>query len=140
MRQDRGRYFTFTGRQFHGDRIEDRQIELEALYRRIFPDRDNQRINTGGMDGGGFSGSDAELLNKARNANRTGELFARLYDRGDWRGFKSQSEADMRLCGMLAFWTGRDEERMERLFRGSALARTMDRKSNPDGYLDGTIA
>jgi len=64
---------------------------------------------------------DRDLLDRARN----GAKFEALYDQGDWQaeGFDSPSEADLSLCSMLAFWTGRDTARMDRLFRASALMR-----------------
>lgn len=50
-----------------------------------------------------------------------------------------QSEADQSLANMLAFWTGKDCDRMERLMRASALARDKwDSPSHRD-YLRNTI-
>ena len=66
---------------------------------------------------------DQELLDRAR-AVRNGTEFSRLYDAGDWEGrYPSQSEADLALSCMLAFWTGRDAGRIDRLFRSSGLVR-----------------
>jgi len=65
--------------------------------------------------------SDEALLSKARHA-KNGEKFDRLW-RGDTSGYDSQSEADMALCALLAFWTGSDVQRMDRLFRDSGLMR-----------------
>ena len=43
---------------------------------------------------------------------------------GDWEGsYASHSEADLALCCKLAFWTGKDESRMDSLFRVSGLMR-----------------
>lgn len=42
----------------------------------------------------------------------------------------------MALCGMLAYWTGRDPERMDRIFRSSALMRE---KWNREDYSKNTI-
>ena len=39
------------------------------------------------------------------------------------RDYNSQSEADLALTGKLAFWTGCDTERMDKLFRRSKLFR-----------------
>ncbi|MEF8824842.1 MAG: hypothetical protein V5A27_00620, partial [Halapricum sp.] len=64
---------------------------------------------------------DEQLLSKARNA-KNGEKFARLW-RGNTSGYESQSEADMALCSLLAFWTGGDHDRIDRLFRESGLMR-----------------
>src|SRR5262249_4774716 len=51
--------------------------------------------------------------------------FSRLFDRGDWAGcgYGSPSEADLALASLLAFWTGGDAARVDRLFRASALSR-----------------
>ena len=43
--------------------------------------------------------------------------------RGDISGYTSHSEADMALCNMLAFWTNRDADQMDRIFRSSGLMR-----------------
>lgn len=65
--------------------------------------------------------TDSELIDRAKNA-KNGAKFARLYA-GDISGYTSQSEADMALCNHLAYWTGCDAERMDRMFRGSGLFR-----------------
>lgn len=66
--------------------------------------------------------SDEELLTWARHA-MNGKKFSALYDDGALTGRQSPSEADCALLVMLAYWTGDDAARMERLFDGSALAR-----------------
>lgn len=65
--------------------------------------------------------SDEALLERARSATN-GDKFRRLWS-GDCAGYASQSEADGALCLMLAYWTQRDADRMDRLFRRSGLAR-----------------
>ncbi|MDO5118329.1 MAG: hypothetical protein Q4D34_07570, partial [Eggerthellaceae bacterium] len=74
-----------------------------------------------------------EVLEKARTADDK-SLFADLYD-GNWEGrYGSQSEADMALCMKLAFWTGKDAEQMDRLFRQSKLFREKwDERHRSDG-------
>ncbi len=64
--------------------------------------------------------SDDEVLAKARNA-ANGAKFAALFDKGDTDGYESPSNADMGLMNILAFYTRRDREQMERLFGMSAL-------------------
>jgi len=74
--------------------------------------------------------SDKELLAKAmQNQHRSrrpdgseGATFAELWE-GDISRYSSASEADQALCNWLAFWTGRDPERIDRLFRQSGLMR-----------------
>lgn len=65
---------------------------------------------------------DQEIIDKARNC-KSGYVFNMLYQ-GNWQGvYNSQSEADLALCNQLAFWTQRDEEQMDRIFRSSGLMR-----------------
>jgi hypothetical protein len=52
-----------------------------------------------------------------------GAKFSALYDRGDASGYASESEADLALCVILAFWTQKDAGRIDRLFRQSRLMR-----------------
>ena len=66
--------------------------------------------------------NDQEIIDKATNC-RTGGAFSELYH-GNWQGFyNSQSDADIALCNHLAFWTQRNEEQIDRIFRSSGLMR-----------------
>jgi putative DNA primase/helicase len=51
---------------------------------------------------------------------KDGAKFRALWN-GDTSGYPSQSEADLALCRLLAFWCGNDPARIERLFSQSAL-------------------
>jgi hypothetical protein len=62
-----------------------------------------------------------QLLTRAFNAQNGAKLQA-LYG-GDVDGYPSDSEADLALADLLAFWTGPDPEQIERLMRGSGRAR-----------------
>jgi putative DNA primase/helicase len=124
------RYFTVTGRRLEGARAEVNACDetVAALYRDIFAERIAKRntaahASTNG-NRNGASLDDAQLLDRARKA-KNGEYFIALYDAGNWQGqgFPSQSEADLSLNSLLAFYTGRDAVRMDALFRGSALYR-----------------
>ncbi len=65
---------------------------------------------------------DTKLIKLAK-ASKNGLLFDMLYS-GFWDGmYSSQSEADLALCNMLAFWAGCNAAVMDRLFRGSGLIR-----------------
>ena len=76
---------------------------------------------------------DAELIRLAQRA-KNGAAFSRLWS-GDWSGYPSHSEADMALCNSLAFWTNRDPEQMDRLFRQSGLMRDKwDRRQSGSSY------
>lgn len=65
---------------------------------------------------------DNEVIDFARSA-KSGLFFEALYS-GNWQGeYGSQSEADLALCNILAFWTQRNYQQMDRIFRSSGLYR-----------------
>jgi hypothetical protein len=129
-----GRYFTLCGCPVPGCRttVEDRQVQLEALCRRLFRQEQGGRAQTGGA----VPADDEALLQKARAAANGGK-FRRLYDDGDTAGYDSASEADCALCCLLAFWAGNDPARIDTLFRGSALCR--NKWTEREDYRDRTI-
>ena len=54
--------------------------------------------------------------------------------------YKSQSEADIALCNYLAFWTNKDPEKMDAIFRQSKLMRDKwDKKDGATTYGQRTI-
>jgi putative DNA primase/helicase len=65
--------------------------------------------------------SDASVIEKA-GISATGSKFKSLWE-GDISVYPSQSEADLALCSILAFWCGRDIKQMDRLFQQSGLMR-----------------
>ena len=69
--------------------------------------------------------------NEASNSEKFKKLFA-----GEWEDlYGSQSDADMALLSILAFWCGCDEEQMDRIFRTSGLMRPKwDRKQAGSTY------
>lgn len=121
---DRRRYFTVTGRHLAGTptTIEERQRELETVHAEIFRSpapRPAARPPVAIRP----PAEDAELLARARSA-KNGRKFMGLYYCGDLSAYGGDdSVADLALCGLLAFWCGSDAERIDRLFRQSALMR-----------------
>jgi primase-polymerase (primpol)-like protein len=131
---DRARFFTVTGLHVEGTpaTIEDQSEALAAVHRKhVADDADEVEKSLSSGDSGALS--DSKLLDHARNA-KNGEKFNRLWQ-GNTTGYASQSEADMALCCLLAFWTGGDTTRMDRLFRGSGLMRS---KWTEQHYADGS--
>lgn len=114
------RYFTVSGRHLPGSarEIVRRNGELKKVRDWIWPVACAPVVKTD------LPGDDDSLLEKIR-ASAKAVAFERLWT-GDWQaaGYGSQSEADLALCATLAFWTGRDVARMDRLFRESALFRS----------------
>ena len=143
---DSGRFFTVTGDRVDGTPATVEQVNdgIDAVHARYV--RDDHDVDTDSDDAGatadggaveagspgskgggktpdpGSSGlTDAEIVEKAKNAEN-GDRFADLWN-GRATGYDSHSEADLALCGLLAFWTGGDRQQMDRLFRDSGLYR-----------------
>jgi hypothetical protein len=134
---DSGRFFTVTGWHIPGTpkTVEERSKEAAEIHREIFgeekPAQPPQPAQPNNLE-------DEELLEKAFNASKGGRLKA-LYS-GDFTGYPSQSEADLALCSDLAFWTGKEAARVDRLFRNSGLYREKwDRKTGAQTYGQLTI-
>jgi putative DNA primase/helicase len=82
---------------------------------------------------GGSSMNAQEVIDRA-SRSRQGQKFAALYA-GDTTGYNSNSEADMALCNMLAFWCQGDLQLMDEIFRSSGLMREKwDRKQSGTTY------
>lgn len=126
----KGRYFTVTGLHVEGTPVElnERSEALAAWYSEALGEGeeahdppDAKTVEASVATPGAEALSDEDLLAKAQAA-RNGAAFARLWS-GDTSGHTSASEADEALCCHLAFWTGNDPARIDRLFRQSGLMR-----------------
>jgi len=122
---DRARFFTVTGRHLAGTppTVEGRHAALAALHARLFARPAPARPRGTPVDPGrdAVDPDDARLLARAKGA-RNGARFEDLWA-GEATAYGSASEADAALCAMLAFWTGPDPARIDRLFRRSARYR-----------------
>jgi len=104
-----GRFFTVTGEKIpdYPPDVCERTGELKRLWEEHISN-DKDKI-----------GSLLERIQQSRD-----EKFIRLFN-GNWReDYPSQSEADLALCNKLAFWTSRDAQTMDHLFRKSGLMRS----------------
>ena len=84
--------------------------------------------------------TDEQVINHASNTNNedSNEKFKDLMA-GRWEDrYDSQSDADMALVSMLAFWCGGVEEQIDRIFRSSGLMRDKWDRITGDGTY-GTI-
>ncbi len=134
---DSARYFTMTGDHLEDTpgTIEPRQAELDGLHEKIFGKHQKGEPKQGpgkskrADAGGTVELSDDELIDKMLNATN-GPKFKDLWE-NDWESgwlghrykYPSQSEADLALAKILAFWTRKSPGRMDRLFRKSKLMR-----------------
>ncbi|MXR43121.1 hypothetical protein GRX01_17470 [Halobaculum sp. WSA2] len=145
---DTARFFTVTGDHVERTptRVARRQDAVTAIHREYVQDTERDTASESEQRGGADPRSpttdaadvdvdleDEDLLEKARNASNS-EKFERLWN-GNTVGYDSQSEADMALCCLLAFWTGGDQTQMEQLFRQSGLIRE---KWDEVHYADGS--
>lgn len=119
---ENGRYLTVTGQHLEGTplTVEPRELEIRRVHREVWPDQGKPKPTDHPVPQP-TNLADSELLAKASDAVN-GAKFSALWS-GSTAGYPSQSEADMALCAMLAFWTGGDAGRMDALFRASGLFR-----------------
>lgn len=128
--------------------------ELDSLIATTFPPRSTAGTEHGPGPCPGWSGpaDDADLLRRAMQAKSARSVFGRGASFADlWHadtavlakayptsgeGAYDASSADAALAQHLAFWTGKDAERIERLMRQSKLVR--GKWDRPD-YIPDTI-
>jgi primase-polymerase (primpol)-like protein len=133
-----GRYLTLTTARLPGTprRIEARQAELEAWLAELFPVADRVPAAAPVPPAGPVPLEDDVLLD-TMFASRSGARIRRLWD-GDLSAHgDDHSRADAALLTHLAWWTDRDEPRMDLLFRRSRLNRD---KWDRQDYRDRTMA
>jgi hypothetical protein len=136
---DKGRFFCVTGDRLPDTptTVNERQAQLDEVRAEMFPPAPEPQKRAVPVTIN--SADDHELLELAGRA-KNGWDFDALY-RGSWERYDSQSEADLALCNMLAFWTGPDPDRIDRLFRGSGLWREKwDEARGDSTYGEQTIA
>jgi primase/DNA polymerase family protein len=134
---DSARFFCMTGHHLSGTpaTVEECSRQLATLYRRLFFESASTNQTTNGTP----CHDDDALIAEARGA-RNGAMFEALWA-GDTSAYgDDQSAADLALCNLLAFWTGCDAARMDRLFRQSGLYRTKwDERRGAQTYGERTI-
>lgn len=144
------RFFTITGNHLEGTptAVQSRQKVLAVFYNELFPQEQPAPAPRSAPQpaSDAIPQDDQALLHKMFNA-RNGAAIHALW-LGDKRGYvgpdgqPDESAADLALCNHLAFWTGCDVGRMDRLFRQSGLMRPKwDRRARQgETYGQGTIA
>lgn len=131
-----GRFFTVTGNVLGEPKdIQERTTQAAIVHAKYLKREEQKPINQQPTD---LDLSDSELINKAMSA-KNGHIFRALWN-GDISGYPSQSEADLALCNLLAYWTNGNAYRMDALFRQSALYRPKwDERHGADTYGKMTI-
>lgn len=150
-----GRFVALTGDQASGDINFDATALLPSLVAAYFPPDPSQTLEQGWTEGPSDDwrgpSDDEELLRRALRSQSTASAFGNKASFADlWNGNLDAlakcypdpvrpydaSSADAALAQHLAFWTGRDCVRMDRLMRQSALMRE---KWEREDYLPRTI-
>ena len=120
--------------------IEERTEALRRIIERELPAKAPPRNTAPRATVDAEITQDDETLLKIAFGSKNGASIERLFhgDVSDYAG--DQSAADLALCAHLAFYTGRDSGRMDRLFRRSGLYRPKwDERHATDGSTYGTL-
>ena len=154
---DDKRYFAMTGNVINDKPIEFRENEIKTLWEKYLKTEVPVRTRTqffedGSVRFGNFYDrdmlessfqtmiSDNDLIERIKSS-KNAQDFMSLYFDGDLNGNKGDhSAADLSLCTILAFWTNKNRDQMDRIFRTSALMRPKwDRKLGESTYGAATI-
>lgn len=126
---DSGRYFTVTFDHLEGSAtsLNYQQPAIEEIHEKFIVDdsHDDTSSSTSSPSESNLDLDEEEILEKAKGND---EKFRRLWngDISDYKGSDGKpdhSRADMALASKLAFWTQKDEQMMDSLFRESGLMR-----------------
>lgn len=134
-----GRYMTITGNVCNDVPVADRQTLLDELVERIDSAKPRHN-NAGALVDGPQVLTDQQVLDCAFRASN-GNVFSMLHA-GNWKMVKdeaglqkypSQSEADIALCNMLAFYTD-NREQVGRIYWDSPLFRNGTKKKRKSDH------
>lgn len=142
---DSGRFFVMTGNHIgsYSQVIDDDYGRINYLHHKYLaksevsetyrPEKKDTVLQAGALL------EESEIIEIALKS-RNGARF-NFFLNGGWEQFyNSQSEADLAFCNDLAFWTNRDYNMMDNIFRKSALMREKwDREQNGTTYGDETL-
>lgn len=136
---DTGRYLTVTGHRipWAAQFIRNASDVIPEIHAEIFPPADDK---TNEQPPGESQFSDDEIIQKIQASHQTAK-FSNLFEMGEWApDYASQSNADLALCSILAFWCDRDARQIDRIFRRSKLMRDKwDSKRGGETYGSITI-
>jgi hypothetical protein len=149
-----GRYFTMTGARLadYPPGIETRQDELTAVFEEIFGKAEPAQTKTQEKAQDGPSRQDRTNGQKKESTLSDEAVIARMLGgvnadeiekllRGDTSAYADdESRADQALCNHLAFWTAKNRQQMDSIFRTSGLMRAKwDEKRGRQTYGKKTI-
>lgn len=132
-----GRYITITGRKRSGNNgdkpISEYANDLVGLKEYLLKFGFGKTKTQIKAVTGTNEFSDDELINKIKSSAQR-EKFDTLFS-GDYSDYSSQSEGDLALCNILAYWTNKDPEQIDSIFRESGFMRDKwDKKDGKSTY------
>ncbi|MGG1289839.1 phage/plasmid primase, P4 family [Bacillus smithii] len=129
------RYFTVTGNMIEG--FEEPQWctdEIDHICNKFLNKEENQQQMTLLVEEKEYFKQTADDVLELMFSNKNGDRLKSLYE-GNWKYYyQSQSEADLAFCNALAFYTQKDPNKMDEIFRHSGLFR---KKWDEIHYADG---
>ena len=138
---DASRFFTVTGARLPvvSADVEDRQAQLDALYRQVFDEPLRLPAASGPPSRSGPPCLTDDAIIEKASGSKNGAKLADLWA-GRWQGhFRSASEADSSLVFMIAFYT-KNAAQIDGLFRRSGLFRPKwDERRGEETYGQMTI-
>lgn len=125
------RFVTVTGDVYRTGEIPNDETAMTTLLDSLM--KRNKQVQQTHFQHHSYLDDEAVIAHASEASNS--EKFKKLFA-GEWEDlYGSQSDADMALLSILAFWCGCDEEQMDRIFRTSGLMRPKwDRKQAGSTY------
>lgn len=119
-----GRYFTVTGNHLDGTPSTVNRLngELAQVHARVFGVKSSETPTPVTTPTQPANLDEQQVIERAMLADNGGK-FLDLWAGSTARHNGDHSSADLALCEILAFWTGRDATRIDSLFRQSGLMR-----------------
>ena len=130
------RFVTVTGDMFRNGAVTRNDDALRTLLDTFM--KRSTRVSSKTVEPVSYLDDDGVIAHAS--TSESGDKFKALYE-GRWEeGYDSQSDADMALVSILAFWCGNVEEQIDRIFRTSGLMRDKwDRMTGDSTYGQITI-
>lgn len=130
------RFVTVTGDMFRNGAVTRNDDALRTLLDTFM--KRSTRVSSKTVEPASYLDDEGVIAHAS--ASESGDKFKALYA-GNWEeGYDSQSDADMALVSILAFWCGNVEEQIDRIFRTSGLMRDKwDRMTGDSTYGQITI-
>lgn len=119
-----GRFFTMTGHTLgkYTDVEVAQPKEFKRIYDKYLQPRTNTRYYDKTSQGIQHDLSESEVIASILNSKQA-DIFKTLMT-GSWEGhYQSQSDADMAMANLLAFWCAKNFSQMDSIFRQSNLYR-----------------